>query len=75
MDEDGRLLSVDLRTIVDGGSTFNEGGGNYLAVYAKNCYSSKAWKISFQKAKTDTHCNTYCRAPGILKIKFQSSVI
>ncbi len=65
MDEDGRLISVDLRIIVDCGSTFNEGGSNHVAAFAKNCYSSKAWRISIQKAKTDTHCNTYCRAPGI----------
>ena len=64
VDKDGLLQAVDLKVISDCGCSFNEGTAYIAASFAKNCYSSKCWKITPLLAKTDTASNTHCRAPG-----------
>ncbi len=66
VDKDRLLQAVQMTIISETGSDFNEGTAFFGASFAKNCYSSKAWKFLPQLAKTDTPSNTYCRAPGIL---------
>jgi xanthine dehydrogenase/oxidase len=48
----------------DCGCNFNEGTAAYACTFAKNCYSSQAWKFHPYLVRTDTPSNTYCRAPG-----------
>jgi len=64
VDEKGLLLAVDMSIYSDCGHNFNEGTAFFAASFAKNCYSSKSWKLRPYLIKTDTPSNTYCRAPG-----------
>ena len=66
LDKEGLLQAVDMTIVTDCGFNFNEGTAAHAAMFAKNCYTSKAWKFSPKLAKTDTPSNTYCRAPGQL---------
>jgi len=64
VDKNGLLQAVDMHILCDAGSNFNEGGASVAAYHAKSCYASKSWKFLPQVARTDTHSNSYMRAPG-----------
>ncbi|XP_035713400.1 xanthine dehydrogenase/oxidase isoform X1 [Folsomia candida] len=64
VDKDGKIMSLKCDIFCDPGSVGNE-ATSFLAVFnLQNCYRATGWDATSGKAITNTHPNTYCRAPG-----------
>ena len=64
VDQTGKLTGVKMKIYCDSGYSYNESTADTAASFARNVYTSKAWRISPIAVRTDKASNTYVRAPG-----------
>ncbi|CAG7720322.1 unnamed protein product [Allacma fusca] len=63
-DQTGKIDALQAKVVCDTGIYDLDATSLFAVAFMQNCYHARGWNIRPGRATTNTHLNTYCRAPG-----------
>ncbi|CAG7835136.1 unnamed protein product [Allacma fusca] len=63
-DQNGKIDALQAKVICDSGMYDLDTTSAFAVAFMQSCYNAKGWNLQPGRVTTNTHTNTFCRAPG-----------
>ncbi|CAG7720323.1 unnamed protein product [Allacma fusca] len=63
-DQNGKIDALQAKVICDAGMYELDATSAFAVAYMQSCYHATGWNVQPGRTTTNTHLNTFCRAPG-----------
>ena len=62
--DEGKIDALTADVFCDPGMSSMDATSLFACMFMQSCYTTSGWKLNPGVCTTDTHANTFCRAPG-----------